>query len=596
MCRIYGYLGNQTVSREILGNIGKMLINGGPNGQYLQEGQHWAIGNNRLAIQGLDGGIQPFYSNNIHAVYNGEIYNHVELRNFLKQKGYVFKDSCDGSVIIPLYELYGKDFVKYLDGMFAIAIIDERSEKKIIIANDSCSMKSVYYYWDKTSDTLYFASELTPLLQFPIQRTIRPEAIDEYLTGRSIWHNKTFFKDFYELGPSSLLIKTMGGNPKLTTYETKITSERSNGTNSFEESADYLHALMDNEVKQMVKADVPICVVTSGGLDSSYITSLAAKYVPNLECFNISYEGEWPSDEKSFAKEVADYYGVRYNQVLIKQNEFPEILSKTIHHIGQPNSAPHSLSAYALFKSINEQGFKVAIAGEGADEFFAGYNRFKTATFDTNDTWIDLYFDIMGATTQETRSLAYTNKYKEHLYEGKSPLLVNARDKIMFDEQNGRTRLESILNFDQKERFPSYILRRTDHLSMANSVEVRMPFCQPRITSFASSLPQDYLLDKTSVKKILYRAAKNLPQSILKRPKQPFTLPIMSMLKKGFILYDILNDTLSSNGFKERGIFEQKQIQSLIQQQLDAPSKETSDFLWSVMILELWLKHHNINL
>ena len=596
MCRIYGYFGKQKVQREVLENISNMLLNGGPSGQYLHEGYQWALGNNRLAIQGLEGGTQPFYSNKIYAVYNGEIYNHLELKSFLRQKNYIITDDCDGSVIIPLYELYGNDFVKYLDGMFVIAIIDERSEKKIILVNDHCSMKSVYFHLDKTSDTLYFASEILPLLQFPITKTIRPEAIDEYLVGRSIWHNKTFFKEIYELGPSSFLIKTIGNDLKLSNYETKISNNVFNSSNSFEETADQLDTLMDSEIQKMLKADVPICIVTSGGLDSSYITSLAAKHVNNLECFNISYEGDWPHDERIFAKEVANYFGVKYNQVLISEKEFPDILNKTISSIGQPNSAPHSLSTFALFKAINSKGFKVAIAGEGADEFFAGYDRFKTAVFNTDSYWMNQYLDIIGATTQLSRNNTYDKEYKDFLNNEVSPLLINAKNKISYNEQIFENRLKSILNFDQKERFPSYILRRVDHLSMANSVEVRMPFCQAQVISFANSLPQDYLIDKNSVKKILYKAAKHLPTSILKRPKQPFTLPVMSMLRKGHILYEILADTLLSTKFKTRGIFNQQKIQTMIKNQLHTPSKEDSDFLWTVMVLELWLQHNNISL
>src|SRR5689334_3998903 len=125
MCRIYGYFGNNQVPIEILNQIGSDQITGGPDEQSLKLGQEWGLGSNRLAIQGLEGGSQPFYSNKIYAVYNGEIYNHDELKKFLLTKGYTFQDNCDGSVIIPLYELYGEDFVKYLNGMFAIAIIDE---------------------------------------------------------------------------------------------------------------------------------------------------------------------------------------------------------------------------------------------------------------------------------------------------------------------------------------------------------------------------------------------------------------------------------------------------------------------------------------
>ncbi|MBP6952638.1 MAG: asparagine synthase (glutamine-hydrolyzing) [Alphaproteobacteria bacterium] len=595
MCRVYGFFGNARISSEMLSNASKIQFNGGPDSQNVKAGKNWALGNNRLAIQGLDGGLQPFKSNKIHAVYNGEIYNYKELKDFLVTKGYAFHDNCDGSVIIPLYEIYGENFAMYLDGMFAIAIVDERSKTKLVLASDPCAVKSLYYYWDQVSDTLYFSSELLPLFEFPVNKHIRLEAIDEYLIGRSIWHNKTFFKDIYSLGPSFLLTKTKGYEPKLSQYQSNIKTHLDSSLN-FQETAYYFNNLFEEEMLKVTQADVPICVVTSGGLDSSYITALASKYIPDLHCFNIAYEGNWPLDERVFAKEVSHHYDAKYTQVLIKEHEFPQLLKDTIFHLNQPNSAPHALSTYALFKSINEAGFKVAITGEGADEYFGGYERFRKATFNQDINWIEQYFDTMCATTQELRNTVYTEDYKKFLDSENHNLLKNAKKEILLKEkQIGK--LKALLTFDQNERFPSYILRRVDHLSMANSVEVRVPFCQPRVASFSKSLPNNFLLNETSVKRIIYGAAHDkLPQSVLTRPKQPFTLPITAMFNKEHILFDILYETLNSSSFLSRNFFNYKNINSLIDKQINTPCSNTSDILWSIMILELWLQHIDSNI
>jgi len=203
---------------------------------------------------------------------------------------------------------------------------------------------------------------------------------------------------------------------------------------NFEDTARYLNDLLETEMEKIIVAEVPVCVVTSSGLDSSYLTALASRFVSGLNCFNIAYEGDWPSDERIFAKEVSDYYGATYNQVLIKESEFPEILSKTIHHLGQPNSAPHSLSTYALFKAINQAGFKVAITGEGADEFFGGYERFKIAAFNADACWAEQYFDMMSATTYRMRDIAYSNEYKNYLFVEKHWFLESAKNRILFRE------------------------------------------------------------------------------------------------------------------------------------------------------------------
>lgn len=596
MCRIYGYFGNKKLATDTLHKVAQRQFNGGPDAQHFQAGTNWAIGNNRLAIQDIGGGAQPYYSNNIHAVYNGEIYNHIELRHFLEKQGYTFKDNCDGSVIIPLYEIYGENFVKYLNGMFAIAIIDKRSETKLVLTCDPCSVKSAYYYFDEKFDTLFFSSELGSLLEFPVPKQLRLAAVNEYLIGRSIWHGNTFFDNIYELNPSTLLVKYPGARPRIATYESAI-FQNHNQPVEFEATAAYFSDMIDKEMQQIVKADVPVCVVTSGGLDSSYITALATKHLSNLQCFNVSYEGDWPADEKVFAREVANYYGVKYNQVLIQENEFPDIINKTIQHLGQPNSAPHALSTYALFKAVNSAGFKVAITGEGADEFFGGYERFRKATFNQEKLWLNQYLDTMCATTHEKRQQAYSDQYKDFLLSNNSCILENTKNKITAQEKSYNSRLKSLLTFDQAARFSSYILRRVDHLSMANSVEVRVPFCQPNIVAFSRTLADDFLLDEKLVKKIIYRAARNkLPDSILNRPKQPFTLPIAAMLKKGHVLFEILCATLNSAAFLSRGIFNKKQIDFFIKQQLTAPNGNIADLLWSIMILELWLQRINLNL
>lgn len=242
MCRILGYFGNQNIDQNIIERATQNQINGGPDQQSYKFGNGWALGNNRLAIQGLDGGDQPFALRKKYAVYNGEIYNHRQLKDQLKRQGYTIDDECDGSVILPLYELYGDNFVEHLDGMFIIAIIDETEEPKILLCSDNCSMKSVYYYLDETTNTLFFASELAALFEFPIPKTIRQNAINEYLIGRSIWHNNTFFEKIYSVGPSTILKRTKNGPLKTSHYQTKVIEEH--GDLNFNDSSEFFKKII----------------------------------------------------------------------------------------------------------------------------------------------------------------------------------------------------------------------------------------------------------------------------------------------------------------------------------------------------------------
>lgn len=589
MCRILGYYNHAGVPPEVVERAIHQQIQGGPDYQSYHSGQNWVLGNNRLAIQGVTGGNQPFSLGKMHAVYNGEIYNHRVLKQALAVKGYNIADDCDGSVILPLYEIYGEAFVEHLDGMFVIAIVDERSESKLILCNDNAAMKSVYYYADEATGAIFFASELPALFEFPIPKKIRQSAIDEYLVGRSVWHNNTVFEKIYSLGPRSILTQGRKGPLCHKTYASKVIELYQDG--DFLKAANQFGALFENEVAEMLNADVPVCLVTSGGLDSSYVTALAAKYRKNLECFNIAYEGDWPTaDERRFAKEVADHCGVHYNQILIKESEFPQLLDETIAHLGQPNSAPHSLSTYALFKSISAAGFKVAMTGDGADEFFGGYERFRKATYDQSENWLQKYFDIMCATTQSMRDTVYSLEYRQSLKNQES--VLGRAIQHLQEQVKRKGRLKALLEFDQDERFTSYILRRVDHLSMAHSVEARIPFCQPKVTSFAASLPAEYQLDEVNVKRVIYQAAQPLlPKSIIDRPKHPFTLPTTAMLNKKHVLFEILHDTLSSQTFRNRGFFDYQAIHNLIAEQLKNPNNHIADVLWSVMILERWMQN-----
>tara|TARA_R110002167_G_C12469301_1_gene633477 strand:- start:19 stop:795 length:777 start_codon:yes stop_codon:yes gene_type:complete len=247
---------------------------------------------------------------------------HRELKIDLIKKGYEV-DECDGSVILPLYDLYGERFVEHLDGMFAIAIIDETSERKLILTVDQAAIKSLFYTVDDEYDTIFFASEICALSEFPIKKIMREEAVNEYLIGRSMWGNKTFFDGIHVLEPGEIVVKKLGKPASFSSYNLNLLPNINESIDSFDAASNYLETLLNNEVEKMLSADVPVCLVTSGGLDSSLLTAIAAKHQKKIECFNIAYEGKWPSDEKRYAIEVAQRYGAKYNQVTMKESDFP---------------------------------------------------------------------------------------------------------------------------------------------------------------------------------------------------------------------------------------------------------------------------------
>jgi len=264
------------------------------------------------------------------------------------------------------------------------------------------------------------------------------------------------------------------------------------------------------------------------------------------------------------------------------------LLEKTITHIGQPNSAPHALSTYALFEEIHKQGFKLALTGEGADEMFGGYQRFATAAFDHSAGWMESYMDKLSAFPKSIRQNIWHESFKK-LSDVNKPENDTKNQLLKF--LHNHTKPDALLKFDQDCRFPYYILRRVDHLSMANAVEVRVPFCLTKIKSIAKSLPQSFKLDKTSVKKILYSAAKDkVEASILHRKKQPFTLPITQMLQEPFPLIKMAKNFLLSEQCMKRKIFNLSYVKHLFDLQEHNAQNHYAESLWSMLVLEMWMQ------
>lgn len=590
MCRIFGQFGNRQINERLLQESALSMIHGGPDQQNYVIGRGWAIGNDRLSIQGINGGIQPFIEiKDISVVFNGEIYNHHQLRKFLVSRGYTFQDNCDGNVIAPLFELYGEDFVKHLDGMFAIAIIDERKCADLHIYTDPAGIKSVYYS-ESDDQTIIFASEidgLRALANEPL--VVNSNAVLDYLSLRAICGEATIFNGIKTLGPSRHLKCILGGNPRVSTYSTFI--QAPDPGKSLSEAGLQLRNLLNVEIKSMLDADVPVCVVTSGGLDSTLISAIAAQHVENLHSFHVCYKGIWPSDERAFAQEAAKKFGTIHNEIEINPDDFPEIIQRMIKHLGQPNTAPHCLSTYSLFEGIKNAGFKVSLTGEGADELFGGYERFGAALRTEND-WIADYLDKFGPFKGSLRREVLTQNFYD-VANGVSSRISEFTARIE-KTKPGIDRLNTLQGLDQWDRFPYYILRRADHLSMAHAVEVRIPFCQPKILDFARKLPIEHRLSDGKSKRVVYEAASDLvPQSILDRKKQPFTLPVVAMIKKGEKLFDYMESVFLGQDFVNRGYFNSNKISDLLALQAREPSADLANMLWSVMIFELW--HRNVD-
>ncbi|MFD0384016.1 asparagine synthase (glutamine-hydrolyzing) [Streptomyces stramineus] len=377
MCRIFGHFDAEATPHELKA-VAAMQRHGGPDAQTQVLGSGWALGNNRLAIMDLDGGDQPYtLGKDIIVVFNGEIYNHQELRHKLAARGHHFADSCDGSVIPALYAEYGEAFPEHLDGMYSVAVVDLRGEPTLVLATDDVGMKPLYYHWDAALRHLYFASELPALLSFRNVPASPWEAgLDAYLATKTPFGEQTMFEGIQVLPPAATVRVTRSAGMRITRRD--VSGGQAAHTDGAEAAAHLLSTLR-TEVHRLTMADVPVSAITSGGLDSSFVSALAAEKVTDLHSFNIAYTGTWPADERHFAREVAERNGTHHHQVEIDPASFPGMLSDVVWHLGQPNADPITLSTYALFAAVRDAGFKVAITGDAADELFGGYDRIRAA-------------------------------------------------------------------------------------------------------------------------------------------------------------------------------------------------------------------------
>jgi asparagine synthase (glutamine-hydrolysing) len=578
MCRIYGHFNADATARERATAAARQR-HGGPDGHGEARGDRWSLGTNRLAVMDPAGGQQPYriLDGAITVVFNGEIYNHDELRRDLRAHGYTFADRCDGSILPALYHRYGDGFTEYLDGMYAVAVLDQRAEPRLLLATDHIGMKPVYYHWNPVTGALYFASEIPALLAFDaVPDTLWSAGLEAYLATKTPFGEQTMFARIKVLPPASTAIC----DPV-----TGFRSHRRQSTPGAVDKATVRQTLAE-EVRRLCRADVPVATITSGGLDSSLVTALATE--EPVHTFNIAYTGSWPSDERHFAREVAARTGAVYHQVEIDPASFPELLAGAVRHLGQPNADPITLSTYALFAAVRDAGFPVALTGDAADEMFGGYGRMRAATAAAaaGQPWYSSYVDDLAVLPAWSRARLYTNDYAAELRATEPAIPVAATDAL---RSGPGTPLRRIMAFEQAYRLPAYHLRRVDHLSMASSVEVRLPFCQPSIVRIGRSLSDAECVTDAGVKRTLYAAADGLlPESVLARPKQPFTLPITAMLAPGWPLWDFANDLLGAGRLRAAGQINLTEARELFARQESRPDDTTALTIWALLVHEVW--------
>jgi asparagine synthase (glutamine-hydrolysing) len=527
MCGIYGYFHRhkQQLAPAILEKMGASIFHRGPDDGGLFVGDGVALGNRRLSIIDIEGGKQPFYSEdgNIVVVQNGEIYNYLELADELKSEGVFCQTNSDTEVILRLYERHGMSFISKLNGMFSISIYDKRQDALYLI-RDRLGVKPLYYYDD--GDLFVFASEIKSILKADVPRQVDVQALNSYLTFNYVLPPSTLFQGIYHVLPGSYVKITTNGMENKTWWD--LSSFETDCLKSEQQWITEFNDILLDSVKLRLRADVPCGAFLSGGVDSSTIVGLIDRLGKKIKSFCIGFS-EPRFDESKYAEFAAKKFNTQHYLEVAKQDML-ELWPMVTYFCDQPHGDVSFMPTYVVSKLASKH-LKVVLTGDGGDELFAGYDKYKDF-FDAND--VDLYtnsefyhnyFSGIGLFSAETKAKLLKNYDHENdlsygLYESEMKKVAHM------------DRINQALYFDCKCLLPGNNLVKPDRMGMAASIEARTPFLDYRMVELAFAMPGGYKLHNGETKYIYKKAVRELiGDELLNRKKQMFTVPIGEWLK-----------------------------------------------------------------
>ncbi|MAV63573.1 MAG: asparagine synthase (glutamine-hydrolyzing) [Candidatus Marinimicrobia bacterium] len=573
MCGIAGLLDfNSSPDQE---NLEKMLFSikhRGPDSKGDYRNNFISMGMQRLSIIDIDGGDQPIsnHEKNVFVICNGEIYNYLELRNDLIKKGYRFKTKSDTEVLVHLYKEYGKNMFSYLNGMFAFAIWDD-IKKKLILCRDRMGIKPLYYYFD--GSRLIFSSESKSILLHDyVDKKIDKQSLADYLMLGYVPRENTLYSSIKKLLPGEYIEYKPQKFSISSWWKLEDYSQIERFGNVKDRTEEFVELFKDS-ISLRMRSDVPVASFLSGGLDSTLIT-LISNEIANykLNTYNIKYDNA-VFDESPFANDVARICNSNHNQLIINKFDMINELPTVLWHIDNPSADPTVISQYLISQAASED-VKVSLSGLGGDELFGGYQHYIDFK-DGRGRIKNLIGEnkniarIIAPLFKQISSSAYNVLkvisdpgllWSSHLprlnqgYFNQVDLIdlgidTELRYETIFEElwrsYPGNDTVGQRQFIDLKTYIPDQLLMFTDKLSMANSLEVRVPFLDHRIVSFASAIPgslKNDKLDHDNFKQFLKSSFSDIiPNSIKKRKKMGFVPPIVSWLKnKDFI--DLINN------------------------------------------------------
>jgi asparagine synthase (glutamine-hydrolysing) len=626
MCGIAGVMKfgqDVRVESSVIRQMCAAMVHRGPDDEGVYTDGRVGIGMRRLSIIDVAGGHQPI-SNEIGTVwivFNGEIYNHSELRQQLEPRGHRYRTNSDTETIVHLYEEYGRDCVQHLRGMFAFAIWD-REKQSLFIARDRLGIKPLYYRL--TGDSLLFGSEIKVILA---DDGVRPQfhtaALPEYLAFGYLAGENTFYQGIRKLMPGHWMEICANGDVSIQQYWDLNVSQTEQGR----DEAYFVHTyrdMLEEAVSSHLMSDVPLGVFLSGGVDSSAVAALMTKIRKSpIETFSVGYT-EQSYSELPYARIVARHLNSIHHEVMVSEHEFFDALPQLIWHEDEPVVWPSSVSLYFVARLARER-VTVVLTGEGSDETLGGYSRYaftlKNQAFDQPyrrftpafarkiirdliskspvlgatirrklghtflgldaASWSSFYFDNFFSAFSESQQInLLTDQVRQQFPFG------SAYEHVLSYWNNSKGEMLQRLLYTDIKTYLVELLMKQDNMSMAASIESRVPFLDHVLVEFATRIPRDVQLKGLSGKNILKKAMEgSLPHSILYRPKLGFPTPWSGWLAGPRL--DSIEKLLLEARSTERGFFRPDSIRRLFSEHR-ARHRDNYDRIWRLLNLELW--------
>ncbi len=598
MCGIAGFVSKRKDKDKIVKAMGDRIIHRGPDGEGYYTDENVALGHRRLSIIDLELGAQPMFNEDksIITIFNGEIYNYIELRAELKKMGHKFTTNSDTEVLVHGFEEWHEDLPTKLRGMFAFVIWD-KNEQKLFGARDHFGIKPLYY--TQIADNFLFASEIKSFLEYPeFKKELNTEILGPYLSFNYTPTEETFFKNVFRLNPG-YSFTYQDGKLSLNRYFKLTFKEKER---DFADIVEDVANVMEDSVQKHMLSDVEVGSFLSSGIDSSYIVSLAK---PD-NTYTIGYDIP-KYNEAEYAKDLTDKLGIKNKSKKIKKDEYLKVIPKIMYHMDEPLADPSAVALYFVSK-LASQDVKVVLSGEGADELFGGYNTYRESVdysfYNKIPFAIRKIISKICSIFPEHRGINFLVRRGQTLEESyigvnkvftekeakkilKVPVTIKNKDltKKYFEEQKGKDEIIKRQAIDINFWLIKDIFAKADRMTMANSIEGRVPFTDVEVFKVASSLPKSAKVTKENTKVALREAAHRvIPNDSYKKKKLGFPVPLREWMREDDFYQDIKEKFNSDIAIK---LFDTDKIMKLLD---DHYNKKCDNYkkVWTIYCFIVW--------